>query len=108
MKGVKRCILQMILLDMNPGRRMTKNQRHGSEDHGDKVVDLHIWRVDPGHMSAVVSVATDETQRDARFHHAVRGRLKGLSHVTVEVLASQAARHMRHMAVNSPRINVCA
>jgi hypothetical protein len=36
-------------------------------------------------MSAVVSVATDETQRDSRFYHAVLERFKGLSHVTVEV-----------------------
>jgi Co/Zn/Cd efflux system component len=91
MKGVKRCILRTILLDMNLCRRMTKNLRHGIEDRGDKVVDLHIWRVDPGHMSAVVSVATDETERDSRFYHAVLGRFKGLSHVTVEVQASQAA-----------------
>jgi cation diffusion facilitator family transporter len=74
-----------ILLDVNPDRRMVENVRHAIEDRGDKVVDLHVWRVGPGHMSAVVSVATDETQRDSRFYHAVLGRFKGLSHVTVEV-----------------------
>jgi cation diffusion facilitator family transporter len=80
-----------ILLDINPDRRMAENVRHAIEDRGDKVVDLHVWRVGPGHMSAVVSVATDEIQRDSRFYHAVLGRFKGLSHVTVEVQPSQAA-----------------
>ena len=79
-----------ILLDMNPDRRMAENVRQAIEDRGDKVVDLHVWRVGPGHMSAVVSVATDESQRDARFYHAVLQRFKGLSHVTVEVQPAQA------------------
>ena len=74
-----------ILLDMNPDRRMAENVRHAIEDRGDKVVDLHVWRVGPGHMSAVVSVVTSESQRDSRFYHAVLQRFKGLSHVTVEV-----------------------
>jgi len=74
-----------ILLDMSSDRRMAENVRHAIEDRGDKVVDLHVWRVGPGHMSAVVSVATSESQRDLRFYHAVLGRFKGLSHVTVEV-----------------------
>ncbi|MFL9874056.1 CDF family Co(II)/Ni(II) efflux transporter DmeF [Paraburkholderia megapolitana] len=74
-----------ILLDMNPDRRMAENVRHAIEDRGDKVVDLHVWRVGPGHMSAVLSVSTSESQRDSRFYHAVLQRFKGLSHVTVEV-----------------------
>jgi cation diffusion facilitator family transporter len=80
-----------VLLDMNPDRRMAENVRHAIEDRGDKVVDLHVWRVGPGHMSAVVSVATSESQRDSRFYHALLERFKGLSHVTVEVQPSRAA-----------------
>jgi cation diffusion facilitator family transporter len=80
-----------ILLDMSSDRRMAENMRHAIEDRGDKVVDLHVWRVGPGHMSAVVSVATSESQRDSRFYHAVLERFKVLSHVTVEVQLSQVA-----------------
>lgn len=80
-----------ILLDMSPDRRMTESVRHTIEDRGDKVIDLHVWRVGPGHMSAVVLVATSESQRDSRFYHAVLGRFKGLSHVTIEVQPLQAA-----------------
>ncbi|EUC20874.1 CDF family Co(II)/Ni(II) efflux transporter DmeF [Paraburkholderia hospita] len=80
-----------ILLDMSPDRRMAENVRHAIEDRGDKVVDLHVWRVGPGHMSAVVSVATSECQRDSRFYHAVLERFRGLSHVTVEVQPAHTA-----------------
>ncbi|SDH68671.1 CDF family Co(II)/Ni(II) efflux transporter DmeF [Paraburkholderia phenazinium] len=79
-----------ILLDMNPDRRMAENVRHAIEDRGDKVVDLHVWRLGPGHMSAVVSVATSESQRDSRFYHTLLERFKGLSHLTVEVQPVQA------------------
>lgn len=74
-----------ILLDMTPDRRMAENVRHVIEDNGDVVLDLHVWRLGPGHLSAVVSVATHEAQRNPRFYHAALKRFKGLSHVTVEV-----------------------
>ncbi|RKT22185.1 cation diffusion facilitator family transporter [Paraburkholderia sp. RAU2J] len=79
-----------ILLDMNPDRKMADNVRHVIEDNGDKVLDLHVWRVGPGHMSAVVSVATSESQRNPGFYHAALKRFKGLSHVTVEVNPTRA------------------
>ena len=59
--------------------------RRAIEDSGDKVVDLHVRRVGPRHMSAVVSVATNKLQQDSRFYHAALKRFKGPSHVIVEV-----------------------
>ena len=55
-----------ILPDMGPDQGKAEILRHAIEDSGDKVVDLHVWRVGPGHMSAVVSVAA----RDSLFYHA--------------------------------------
>lgn len=74
-----------ILLDMNPDERMAENVRHVIEDNGDAVLDLHVWRVDPGHMSAIVSVATNDAQRSPNFYLAALKRFNRLSHVTVEV-----------------------
>ncbi|ONP61083.1 cation transporter [Burkholderia cenocepacia] len=74
-----------ILLDMNPDKRMADNVRHLIEENGDTVLDLHVWRVGPGHMSAIVSVATGDVQRNPGFYRAALKRYKGLSHVTVEV-----------------------
>ncbi|MGU7782256.1 CDF family Co(II)/Ni(II) efflux transporter DmeF [Burkholderia sp. PU8-34] len=78
-----------ILLDMRSDPRMEERVRDAVEGGGDRIADLHVWRLGPGHMSAVVSVATRDGSRDARFYHALLGRLKGLSHVTVEVVRVQ-------------------
>ncbi|ABI90605.1 cation diffusion facilitator transporter family protein [Burkholderia ambifaria AMMD] len=75
-----------ILLDMNSDRRLTDSVRDAIEGVGDRVGDLHVWRLGPGHMSAVVSVATADPKRDARFYHGVLQRFRNLSHVTVEVI----------------------
>lgn len=75
-----------ILLDMNSDRRLTDHVRGAIEGNGDRVGDLHVWRLGPGHMSAVVSVVTDNPQRDARFYHRILQQFRNLSHVTVEVV----------------------
>ncbi|AOK49192.1 cation transporter [Burkholderia sp. MSMB617WGS] len=74
-----------ILLDVNPDARLAANVRSSIENGGDRVTDLHVWRLGPGHMSAVVSVATGDPARDSGFYHQLLKRFKSLSHVTVEV-----------------------
>ena len=49
-----------ILLDMNPDRRMADNLRRMIEAEGDTLGDLHLWRLGPGHLGAIVSVITQE------------------------------------------------
>lgn len=78
-----------ILLDMQADPRMAQRVRALIEGGGDRVADLHVWRLGPGHMSAVVSVATGDGSRDARFYHGLLDRVDGLSHVTVEVVTPQ-------------------
>lgn len=80
-----------ILLDMNHDRRLTDEVRRTVENAGDTVLDLHVWRLGPGHMGAVLSVATDKTQHGPAFFHAALARFKDLSHVTVEVNPAGAA-----------------
>ena len=79
-----------VLLDMNPDQRMTENVRHAIEATGDTVIDRHVWRVGPGHMSALVSVTTREARCDSHFYHALLKRFDGLSHVTVEMNPPEA------------------
>jgi cation diffusion facilitator family transporter len=74
-----------ILLDVNPDPHLAENVRHVVEENGDTILDLHVWRVGPGHMSAIISVATNDTQRSPGFYRAALERFKGLSHVTVEI-----------------------
>ncbi|HXC07776.1 MAG TPA: CDF family Co(II)/Ni(II) efflux transporter DmeF [Steroidobacteraceae bacterium] len=73
-----------ILLDMNPDPHMTDMLREAIESDGDRLVDLHLWRLGPGHLGALVSVLTDKS-RDCTFYRERLKNYKTLSHVTVEV-----------------------
>jgi cation diffusion facilitator family transporter len=74
-----------ILVDMNVSETMTNKVRSAIEATGDKLADLHVWRLGPGHFGTVISVVTDEALRTPIFYHAVLNRIKGLSHISVEV-----------------------
>lgn len=73
-----------ILLDMNPDRNVTEGVRHAVEESGDRLTDLHIWRLGPGHLGAIVSVET-ASAREPQFYRDRLARFPALSHVTVEV-----------------------
>ena len=51
---------------------------------GDHVTDLHVWRVGPGHLAGIVSIATTES-RDVDFYRAALTGVAKLSHLTIEV-----------------------
>jgi cation diffusion facilitator family transporter len=73
-----------ILLDMNPDRGMTDNIRSAIESEGDQLADLHLWRLGPGHLGAILSVVTPTDRRET-FYRAKLGRFRSLSHLTIEV-----------------------
>jgi cation diffusion facilitator family transporter len=54
------------------------------ETRGDRVTDLHLWQVGPGHRAAVISVVSDHPLPSATYKRRLKG-LRGLSHVTIEV-----------------------
>jgi cation diffusion facilitator family transporter len=74
-----------ILLDICPSDTIGTKIRASVEAAGDRLLDLHVWRLGPGHFGAVVSVATVVAQRGPSFYHAAFRHFKGLSHLTVEV-----------------------
>jgi cation diffusion facilitator family transporter len=73
-----------VLLDMNPDRDMADNLRRAIEMDGDRVADLHLWRLGPGHLGAVVSVVTPSERSEADYR-AKLARFPSLSHLTIEV-----------------------
>ena len=73
-----------ILLDMNPDRGMAERMRAIIETDGDQLTDLHLWRLGPGHLGAILSVAT-QRQREPDYYQSLLSRFRGLSHVTVQV-----------------------
>src|SRR5438270_909031 len=73
-----------ILLDMNPDPRLTERLRAEIETDGDRLTDLHLWRLGPGHLGAVLSVVTGNDRRPEYYRQRLR-QFPALSHVTVEV-----------------------
>ena len=73
-----------ILLDMNPDRSMASKLRQAVEGDGDQLADLHLWRLGPGHLGAIVSVVTAKP-READYYRSRLVRFTSLSHLTVEV-----------------------
>jgi cation diffusion facilitator family transporter len=73
-----------VLLDMNPDRGMAQSVRATIETDGDRLTDLHLWRLGPGHLAAILSVATQK-QRGPEYYQSLLSRFRTLSHVTVQV-----------------------
>ena len=73
-----------ILLDRTPDPRMAEKVRMVIESEGDHVTDLHLWRLGPGHLGAIVSVATAGGHEAAHYRQKL-AKFADLSHVTVEV-----------------------
>ena len=73
-----------ILLDVNPDSRMTEKVRQTIEGEGDEIADLHLWRLGPGHLGAIVSVITRQARGPA-YYRARLATFPSLSHVTIEV-----------------------
>jgi cation diffusion facilitator family transporter len=73
-----------ILLDMLPSDRTADRLRGVVEAAGDRVLDLHLWRLGPGHLGAIVAIET-ASPRDPAFYRARMAAVPALSHLTVEV-----------------------
>lgn len=80
------------LLDMTPSAELTAEIRARLQAEGERVIDLHLWRLGPGHFAAVVAVAVPP----GRTSEAMRARLAGLaslSHVTIELRRADETGH---------------
>jgi cation diffusion facilitator family transporter len=75
-----------ILLDMNPDRRMADHLRQTIEVEGDQLADLHLWRLGPGHLGAIISVITTQS-RGIDYYRAKLARFQSLAHLTIEINA---------------------
>ena len=75
-----------ILLDMTPDTALAMRIRQRVEAGGDRVADLHLWRLGPGHLGAILSIVTAQP-RDAAFFRSVLHGFPALSHLTIEVVS---------------------
>jgi cation diffusion facilitator family transporter len=75
-----------VLLDVNADANLETVIRERIETKGDRVTDLHLWQIGPGHRAAVISVISDHPLPPTTYKRRLGG-LRGLSHVTIEVEA---------------------
>ena len=73
-----------VLLDTVPNPTLVNSIRERLEIDGDRVADLHLWRVGPGHAAVIVSMVSDQPVAPNAYKARLDG-LRGISHVTVEV-----------------------
>ena len=73
-----------VLLDVRADEDLEGVIRDRIETKGDRVTDLHLWQVGPGHCAAVISVVSDNPLPPATYKRRLGG-LKRLCNVTVEV-----------------------
>ncbi|MGB8326605.1 MAG: CDF family Co(II)/Ni(II) efflux transporter DmeF [Steroidobacteraceae bacterium] len=80
-----------VLLDTAPARQLTEEIRRRLEMQGDRVLDLHVWRIAPGHHAAAVAVLSRSGRQSADFKNCLTD-LEEVSHVTVEVHGAADAK----------------
>lgn len=74
-----------ILLDMEAGGDLAHRIKAEVEaGNGDRVTDLHVWRVGPGHYAAIVAIVS-ERAIDADEIRATLAQRFPLAHLTVEL-----------------------
>lgn len=73
-----------VLLDTVPASKLRGRIRERLEVDGDRISDLHLWRVGPGHMAVIASIVSDRPQPPEFYKKRLDG-LEGISHVTIEV-----------------------
>jgi cation diffusion facilitator family transporter len=79
-----------VLLDVSPDPDLSGKIAGRLEREGDRVSDLHLWRVGPGHLAAVISLVTDHPNEPGHYKSRLAD-LPALSHVTIEVEPCGAA-----------------
>jgi cation diffusion facilitator family transporter len=81
-----------ILLDVCPDPLLARKIALRLEQGSDRVFDLHLWRVGPGHLAAVISIVSHDPRPPEQYKRRLSG-LPGLSHLTIEVVGCPGEVH---------------
>lgn len=74
-----------VLLDALPeAEDLPVEIRNAIETERDRITDLHVWQVGPGHHAAIVAVVSPDPHEPAHYRELL-AHIHELSHVTVEV-----------------------
>lgn len=72
-----------VLIDRTGDPALARRIREAIEVGDDRVYDLHLWRLGPGHHGLIVGVVSDAPAAAEEYRTRLR-HLHGLSHITVE------------------------
>lgn len=74
-----------VLVDCNDDEHLRAEVRCAIENDADnRLADLHLWQIGPGHWAAIVSLVTD-TPRGPDHYRRLLSNIHELSHVSIEV-----------------------
>ena len=74
-----------VLIDRTSNEKLVRNISEAIEKiEGVHILDLHVWRLGPGHFGAIVALGVTGKETPDFFKQRLQ-HVKGLSHVTVEV-----------------------
>lgn len=74
-----------VLVDYLPDAEdLPQEIRTAIETNEDRIVDLHVWQLGPGHNGAIVSIRSSNPQEAASYRQKL-AHIHDLSHLTIEV-----------------------
>jgi cation diffusion facilitator family transporter len=74
-----------ILLDMDINTPLSDKIRRKIESvENNRIIDLHLWRIGPGHFAAIISIHA-RTPHQPSYYKKLLEEMKELRHITVEV-----------------------
>ncbi|MDB5507368.1 MAG: cation diffusion facilitator family transporter [Devosia sp.] len=74
-----------VLLDYIPADEELPEQiRQAVETGGERITDLHVWKLGPGHHGAIISVSSKNPEAPSYYREKL-AHLQELSHLTIEV-----------------------
>lgn len=80
-----------VLVDAVPqARDLSAQIRKRVEGGEDRITDLHVWQVGPGHHAAIVAISSASPHAPS-FYRQKLATIPELSHVTIEINALSAA-----------------
>jgi cation diffusion facilitator family transporter len=73
-----------VLLDASPDPALSAKIAARLETDGDRISDLHLWRLGPGHIAGIISLVSDHPKSPGSYKKLLSD-VAGLSHLTIEV-----------------------
>ena len=74
-----------VLLDYVPaGEDLPDKIRQAIENEGDRITDLHVWQLGPGHHGAIIAIRATYPHEPSHYRKKL-AHIHDLSHVTIEV-----------------------